>query len=187
MFPICDCDLLLLTTHFTFTLDAMALFFLLCWLLEAVVGVQAVTPFAMPWSDQTYGPDGPWHAVSVQLGSNRQKIDLYPGDRWASTIIINTLCSNKSLSSTCYAEHAGAFNINESDTAVTPGSVLWSASDKSSPIAGYRRQGVLADSVSFGPAVPNISMNAIYDAYQNIPMAPTIRFPLAFCRWERPS
>lgn len=79
----------------------------------------ASNPYVMSWSSQAYGPDGPWQAVSVDVGSNKQTVDLYPGANYASTILMSTLCTNKTLSSTCYAAEAGTFNQNTSTTAYT--------------------------------------------------------------------
>ncbi|KAL4885602.1 hypothetical protein BJY04DRAFT_205338 [Aspergillus karnatakaensis] len=68
----------------------------------------------MTWAPQTYGPDGPWRAVEVGIGNPSQKIALYPGGRWESEIIRSEICSNSTLSTTCYALQAGVFNANAS-------------------------------------------------------------------------
>lgn len=39
----------------------------------------AQSPYAMTWSSDTYGPDGPWNAISVDIGTQQQSIALYPG------------------------------------------------------------------------------------------------------------
>lgn len=49
-------------------------------------------PLQVAASKKTYGPDGPWNAVSVGLGTPEQKIDLYPGGTFASIIFSNALC-----------------------------------------------------------------------------------------------
>ncbi len=38
-------------------------------------------------SQKHYGPDGPWQAVSVWLGSQRTQADLYPGGAYGSPIL----------------------------------------------------------------------------------------------------
>lgn len=153
--------------------------YLLCWLLATATTVHANgTPWTVLWSDQTYGPDGPWHAVSVELGSAQQEVDLYPGGRWASTILIDTVCSDNS-STTCYAERGGLFDISASDTAVTlntpndTSEISWLSDQSSAGVnvwggAGHVKEGVLADTLRLksGHAVPNVSMASIYDAYQ---------------------
>lgn len=46
----------------------------------------------MVTSDKHYGPDGPWQAVTVWLGTQRTQIDLYPGGSYGSPILSNTIC-----------------------------------------------------------------------------------------------
>ncbi|KAJ5342144.1 hypothetical protein N7541_011268 [Penicillium brevicompactum] len=148
------------------------------WLFAFATAVFAESPWTVQWSDQTYGPDGPWQAVSVELGSSKQAVDLYPGARWASTILINTVCSDN-LSTTCYAERGGLFDISESDTAVTlntpndTSKISWLSDQSSAGVnvwggVGHVKEGVLADTLKLknGPSVPNVSMASIYDAYQ---------------------
>ncbi|CAI7665513.1 unnamed protein product [Penicillium glandicola] len=155
--------------------------YLFCWLLAtAVVNADGI-PSTMRWSDQTYGPDGPWHAVSVELGSNNQVIDLYPGDRWASTILIDTVCADNA-SAPCYADRAGLFNISDSTSAVTlntptdTSQMTWLSDQSSAGVnkwgaTGYVKEGVLADTITLQNShkIPNISMVSIYDAYQEYP------------------
>ncbi len=68
----------------------------LIWLLDSLFllcsHAQDQSPFQATASKKTYGPDGPWNAVSVQLGHPAQDIDLYPGGTFASTIFTNGLC-----------------------------------------------------------------------------------------------
>jgi LPXTG-motif cell wall-anchored protein len=51
---------------------------------------QATEPFIVPTSDSTYGPDGPWQAVKVQIGES--KVDLYPGSLWETVVLGQTFC-----------------------------------------------------------------------------------------------
>jgi len=155
---------------------------LFCWLLATAVIVHADgTPWTVLWSDQTYGPDGPWQAVSVELGSNKQPVDLYPGDRWASTILIDTVCTDNA-SIPCYAGRAGLFNISASTSGVTlqtptnTSQMAWLSDQSSAGVnkwggTGHVKEGVLADTLTLqnGPTVPNLSMASIYDAYETYP------------------
>ncbi|KAJ5835989.1 hypothetical protein N7447_002015 [Penicillium robsamsonii] len=155
--------------------------YLFYWLLAtATIAHAGGIPWTMPWSDQSYGPDGPWHAVSIDLGSNKQSIDLYPGDRWASVILVDTVCSDNSTP--CYASRAGLFDLNASTSAVTlntptdPNDLKWLSDQKSSGVnnwggTGYVKEGVLADTITLqnGHSVPNVSMATIYEAYQEYP------------------
>lgn len=77
---------------------------------------QVRRPFSMAWSDQSYGPDGPWQAVDVTIGSQDQHIALYPGGSWQSTILLQDVCTNTSISSICYATTAGTFDETSSVT-----------------------------------------------------------------------
>lgn len=152
------------------------------WLLATTVIVHVQgAPWTVLWSDQTYGPDGPWHAVSVELGSNKQPVDLYPGDRWASTILIDTVCLDNSTI-TCYAERAGLFNISASTSAVTlnkptnTSQMTWLSDQSSAGVnkwggTGHVKEGILADTLKLanGPTVPNVSIASIYDAYETYP------------------
>ena len=77
----------------------------------------------MTWSDKKFGPDGPWQAVTVSMGSNYSElvvpssvVALYPGGSWESKILLPSICDNKSLSSVCYGDKAGLF---DSDISVT--------------------------------------------------------------------
>lgn len=50
------------------------------------------SPMQLVTSQKHYGPDGPWQAVTVWLGSQKTKVDLYPGGTYGSPILSNTLC-----------------------------------------------------------------------------------------------
>lgn len=50
------------------------------------------TPIQLVTSDKYYGPDGPWQAVTVWLGTQRTPVDLYPGGTYGSPILSNTVC-----------------------------------------------------------------------------------------------
>ncbi|KAJ6031767.1 hypothetical protein N7540_002499 [Penicillium herquei] len=80
-------------------------------------------PREITWSNKKFGPDGPWQAVIVSMGSNYSDlvvpssvVALYPGGSWDSKILLSSICDNKTLSSVCYGNAAGLFN---SDISVT--------------------------------------------------------------------
>ncbi|PYI01873.1 acid protease [Aspergillus sclerotiicarbonarius CBS 121057] len=145
----------------------MRLLFLPLW--GILLGVShASTPYVMDWSTQAYGPDGPWQAVSIEVGSNKQTVALYPGANYASIIMMDTQCTNKTLSSTCYAAQAGTYNQNESTTAYTTTPSSWETIYWG--VEGGAIEAVLGDEVSLGSAtVPNVSFEAIYQTYQTYP------------------
>ncbi|CCD46785.1 similar to aspartic-type endopeptidase [Botrytis cinerea T4] len=66
---------------------------------------------SLQWSNRTYGPDGPWQAVSVGIGTPTQAIDLIPGGSWTANILSTSICSN---SSGCPSLNAGLFDIHAS-------------------------------------------------------------------------
>lgn len=51
-------------------------------------------PLQVPTSSRVYGPDGPWQAVSVQLGDPGQYLDLYPGSIFRSNILTVQQCQD---------------------------------------------------------------------------------------------
>ena len=51
-------------------------------------------PLQIPASDRLYGPDGPWQAVSIQLGTPPQDLDLFPGGVFQSSVFTNQLCQD---------------------------------------------------------------------------------------------
>ena len=68
-------------------------------------------PFQLNTSSQSYGPDGPWQAISIAIGEGQGPIDLFPGG-WASSLLLtSTECSQGSQ---CAA--AGIYNPNVSDS-----------------------------------------------------------------------
>ncbi|MCJ1447353.1 MAG: hypothetical protein MMC23_007864 [Stictis urceolatum] len=76
-------------------------------------------PIEMQWNTRkSYGPDGPWQAVSVSVGTNNQKIDLYPGGWFETDILGTSMCPQRS---NCSASEAGVFDFASSKPAVRPG------------------------------------------------------------------
>lgn len=121
----------------------------------------------MNWSSQAYGPDGPWQAVTIEVGSNRQPISLYPGANYATTILADSICSNKTLSETCYAARAGTYNQNESTTAVALNRSSWETVYWNVQGGGIR--GIVGDQVAVGSVIPNVSFTTIHQTYQIYP------------------
>ncbi|KAB8230865.1 aspartic peptidase domain-containing protein [Aspergillus alliaceus] len=139
-------------------------FFLLCILQDAT---HAANPLVMNWSSQAYGPDGPWQAVTIAVGSNRQSVDLYPGANGASTIFADSICSNTTLSATCYAARAGTYNQSESTTALPLNRSSWETAYWN--VQGGSIQGFVSDQVNVGSVIPNVSFTAVYQTYQTYP------------------
>lgn len=72
-------------------------------------------PRGLAWSSKTYGPDGPWYAVTVELGTPAQSLDLFPGGFWQSNVLSTSLCNT--TSQPCYASAAGLYNSANSVSA----------------------------------------------------------------------
>lgn len=49
-------------------------------------------PIQLLTSDKHYGPDGPWQAVTVSLGTQQTDVDLYPDSSYNSIILSKTIC-----------------------------------------------------------------------------------------------
>ena len=73
-------------------------------------------PRALKWSSTTYGPDGPWYAITVLIGTPPQSVDLFPGGVAFSNILSTSLCTNESQK--CYASTAGLYNASQSSTSI---------------------------------------------------------------------
>jgi hypothetical protein len=127
----------------------------------------AASPFSMNWSTQAYGPDGPWQAVTIEVGSKKQPVALYPGANYASSIMLDSVCSNTTLSSTCYAAEAGTYNLNESTSAVVLSTSQWQMTYWA--VEGGALESVIGDQFSFGPTMPNASIQGVYQTYQMYP------------------
>ncbi|KAL4958632.1 uncharacterized protein BDV14DRAFT_206474 [Aspergillus stella-maris] len=131
--------------------------------------------YILNWSTEAYGPDGPWQAVTINVGSDRQPIALYPGANYASIIFADSICANSTLSPTCYVARAGTYNESDSATSISTGSptsnasTLWNILYWS--VQGEARQESIGDEVTLGVGesetiIPNVSFTAIYDTYQ---------------------
>ena len=134
-------------------------------------------PRALAWSSKVYGPDGPWQAVSIDLGSNNQPLDLYPGNTWHSNILASSICS---AASTCYAQAAGLYDSSTSSSVSTYeisntlAEIDWTAG--AMPLTGNHTVQfdtatiIAANLVAQGDVqIPNISMQVILDGYYTLP------------------
>jgi hypothetical protein len=79
----------------------------------------AASPFGMTWSSKSFGPDGPWQAIQVNVGAPAQSIALYPGGSFRSHLLTAKICSNDTLSpSVCFASAGGIYTPDSSTTSV---------------------------------------------------------------------
>ena len=91
--------------------------------------VSNAIPLVIPWNTtHSYGPDGPWSVVTVQIGNSDAQgtrplstVDLHPGGVWESMILRHEFCNdNGTLASNhsqqCLAEKAGLYAMTDSKT-----------------------------------------------------------------------
>lgn len=84
----------------------------------------AIAPYLVEWNTtRSYGPDGPWPVVTVQVGTSKDNeilswLDLHPGGIWQSMLLIEAFCSSTGVSNPCLAGKGGLYNINDSTTVV---------------------------------------------------------------------
>ncbi|KAK6526332.1 hypothetical protein TWF694_004930 [Orbilia ellipsospora] len=60
-------------------------------------------------TSQSFGYDGPWYAVPVTIGSDPQTLNLFPGSQWATTILSDVICGDRS---NCASEKGGLYNYS---------------------------------------------------------------------------
>ena len=135
------------------------------------------SPRALAWSSQRYGPDGPWQAVTINLGSDNQVLDLYPGSAWHSNILAASIYSNASMP-VCYAQTAGTFDSSTSSSVLTyPVSSTVAQIDwTSGAMALTGIHTVQFDTATITPAlgeadlqIPNLSLQVILAGYYTLP------------------
>lgn len=126
-------------------------------LFVASFAVSDTEPLVIPWNTtHSYGPDGPWSVITVQVGSSDiastkplSTVDLYPGGLWESMILTAAFCNNNGLdasddSSQCYAEKAGLYDLEHSQTVhqnITdaPGLVWQAGSSEAQEVGGLAK------------------------------------------------
>ncbi|KAF4970177.1 hypothetical protein FSARC_2774 [Fusarium sarcochroum] len=89
----------------------MSCFFFFTLFASILLASAELTPREVKWTDNTFGPDGPWRAVNVQMGYNEKNIALYPGGTWETWLISDDYCER----GTCYASKAGTYDKRTGD------------------------------------------------------------------------
>ncbi|KAI0141818.1 aspartic peptidase domain-containing protein [Xylariaceae sp. FL1272] len=136
----------------------------------SVVG--AIDPLEVPWSSMTFGPDGPWPAVEVTIGSD-QLVAMYPGREFQSFVLTSEYCRHNT-SDGCAATRAGVYNDAESqiDNTGSTGAIQYApgpnymlglnvAGDDATSWIDYMDVG--------GMSVPNVSMALLSNSYAVYP------------------
>lgn len=146
---------------------------LLCWLLAVTGTVRADAPFELTWSDKSYGPDGPWQAVTVSLGdSPGYSVPLYPGGRWSTYVMLTSICNDDRFTVPCDPLSSTLVDMSKltSATNVSEPRTDWQEYDYSSAPSMYAFN-VFYDkmNIGYGTSVPNVSMAGVTGAYQKFP------------------
>ena len=98
---------------------------LVCALPYIVTLTAALSPYVVEWNTtRSYGPDGPWQAVTVQVGTRKNGntaswIDLLPATIYGHKLLTKSFCNSSGNANPCLAETAGLYDSSISTTAVT--------------------------------------------------------------------
>ncbi|KAI0448688.1 aspartic peptidase domain-containing protein [Xylaria acuta] len=135
-------------------------------------------PFAVTWSDLTYGPDGPWPAVEVTLGLD-QKIALYPGREFQTFLLTSDYCNHNT---TCASSKARLYNKAQSqvDNTGSTGSIQYAPGPDfmiGLSSAGEDAQSWIDNMDLGGLTVPNVSLALLSNSYAVYP--DNIWYPLS--------
>ena len=131
---------------------------------QSLLSLASPEPVQVPVSNRIYGPDGPWQAVSVQLGEPGQDLDLYPGGVWSSQILTTQQCQGTSL------DPCGSGGMFDPDSSVTIDNTSidfdWGNSSVSAllkydaPVFAYSNERIVLDQLQFqGVTVANHSIS----------------------------
>ncbi|KAI0598271.1 aspartic peptidase domain-containing protein [Biscogniauxia sp. FL1348] len=127
----------------------------------------AVEPVAADWSDQVFGPDGPWNAVQITLGGE-QKISLYPGGESETILLTSDYCDHNSTLA-CYADQAGLYNKDQTGS---DGGIQYVP--ELDYMSGIRVNGqdptLWVDHMDVGAnTIPNVSLTLLSESYMEYP------------------
>ncbi|KAI8623576.1 acid protease [Xylariaceae sp. FL1651] len=148
----------------------------LCYLaVVSVVKADNPTPLAVQWSSSVFGPDGPWPAVEVTLGSDQQ-IALYPGREFQSFILTSKYCS-QNTSSACYATQAGLYDTAQAqvDNTGSNGEIAFAPGPDYMIGLGMGGESAVSwiDNMNInGVTIPNVSLALLSDSYAVYPEQP---------------
>lgn len=71
-------------------------------------------PYVVVWNLTSYGPDGPWQVVTVEIGGS--KVNLYPSGIWETIVNSDAMCNG---TGTCLAAAAGLYDEANSQSVVS--------------------------------------------------------------------
>ena len=89
--------------------------FVLGWIPHSLLALQSgPLPLQIPTASKHYGPDGPWQAVTILLGSEATQLDLYPGG-FLNLVFFQIECVTKQ----------GSSPVNQGAFSILPSRQLW--------------------------------------------------------------
>ena len=147
-----------------------------------------VPPQLMQTANPPYGPDGPWQAVSVQLGNPPQFLDLYPGGSFESWILTKEYCSGTTEPS---CGRGGLF-VSTNSTTLDNSSIREQPSEAdftggALAMENSSYQSIRDDLAINGVSVPNISAVALHGAWAILPNNSTYPHQLGMLALGGPS
>lgn len=142
-------------------------------LLLSDLAASVASPAQVGWSSATFGPDGPWQAVSITIGSSSQALSLYPGAIFASSILTAAICDNVTLSPVCYASAGGLYDTSSttldnhsiSPSAGPPGNGLDAIHTDDDSAVPYG----MDDIAVAGIVISNVSLRLVSSAWTTYP------------------
>ncbi|RAK76188.1 uncharacterized protein BO72DRAFT_487024 [Aspergillus fijiensis CBS 313.89] len=139
------------------------------------IATAATSPFAVSWSDQTFGFDGPWRAVTVEVGSPGQELSLYPGGSWGGSVFLESICSNSTLAPICHTSKEGGLFDGSRSATFDNESIQFGAAGafRVGEADAVRQYGTVRYGFDYydvgGKRIPNVSTRWITDAYRVYP------------------
>ncbi|OTB15824.1 hypothetical protein K445DRAFT_60394 [Daldinia sp. EC12] len=153
------------------SIRSLPLSFLFYLSISRLVGADT-KPIAAKWSSSTFGPDGPWPAIEVTMGSE-QKISMYPGREFQTFLLTSDYC-NHNTSIPCYANQAGLYNDAQSqvDTTGSTGQIQYQSNPdymQGVQVLGETTKSWV-DTMEFGgTTIENVSLALLSESYMAYP------------------
>lgn len=96
------------------TLAAFGTIFALVLTIHGATTATGTQPYVVVWNTTSYGPDGPWQVVTVELGGSQ--VNLYPSGIWETIVNSDAMCTG---TGTCLAAAAGLYDEASSQSVIS--------------------------------------------------------------------
>ena len=125
---------------------------------------QDTAPVQLVQSQKNYGPDGPWHAVTVDLGEPPQQLDLYPGGTFGSIIFTDLVCHGQSAQpcgsgGLFFPEGSSTLKTGEIQFADQPGDTIGSNFTSGALLLNLGNSSYVRDSLTIGTKDPVVDFD----------------------------